>query len=85
VSHLVARFLVRTPHIALPNLLLQERLLPELVQDEATPQHLEAAVRRLLDPHEAKRLRAGLGRVRDQLGSSGVAERVADLGEELFR
>lgn len=36
--------LVRIPHIALPNLLAREALVPELVQDDATPEALGTAV-----------------------------------------
>ncbi|WP_404369511.1 lipid-A-disaccharide synthase [Marinobacter sp.] len=36
--------LVKVPHIALPNLLTREPLVPELIQDEATPARLGAAV-----------------------------------------
>ncbi len=37
LSFAVARRLVRTPHIALPNVLLERRAYPELLQDEVTP------------------------------------------------
>jgi lipid-A-disaccharide synthase len=36
LAYAIARRLVRTPHIALPNVLLGRRALPELLQDEAT-------------------------------------------------
>lgn len=37
VEEWIARWLVTTDHIALPNIILGERLLPELIQDAATP------------------------------------------------
>jgi lipid-A-disaccharide synthase len=36
--------MVRIPHIALPNLLARQQLVPELLQDAATPEALGAAV-----------------------------------------
>ncbi|MEY2340648.1 lipid-A-disaccharide synthase [Acidithiobacillus sp. IBUN Pt1247-S3] len=36
----IARRLVRVPHIALPNILLQRRVYPELLQTEITPERL---------------------------------------------
>ncbi len=35
---------MKVPHFALPNLLLEERLLPELLQDAATPAALADAL-----------------------------------------
>ena len=37
VSYALARRLVKTPHIALPNVLLGRRAFPELLQDAVTP------------------------------------------------
>src|SRR5690606_24189019 len=36
--------LIKTPHFALPNLLAGEAVIPELIQDDATPERLAAAV-----------------------------------------
>lgn len=44
----VARRWLRTPHLALPNVLLGARRVPELVQEEATPARLAAALDALL-------------------------------------
>lgn len=49
LSFAIARRLVRTPHIALPNVILGRRAFPELLQDEATPARIAAAGRDLLD------------------------------------
>jgi lipid-A-disaccharide synthase len=48
----VARRLVGTPHIALPNVLLGRRAFPELVQGEVTPARLAEAARRLVERRE---------------------------------
>jgi lipid-A-disaccharide synthase len=40
VGYAVARRLVKTPHIALPNVLLGRRAFPELLQHEVTPERL---------------------------------------------
>lgn len=44
----IARRLVRTPHIAMTNILAGERLVPELVQDAFTPQALVRSAHHLL-------------------------------------
>ncbi|MEO7327933.1 MAG: lipid-A-disaccharide synthase [Minicystis sp.] len=47
-SYALARLLVRTPHVALPNVLLGRRAYPELLQDQVTVPALTAAGRSLL-------------------------------------
>src|SRR5262249_49458236 len=48
LSFAVAKRLVRTPHIALPNVLLGRRAFPELVQDDVTEARIAEAARDLL-------------------------------------
>jgi len=49
LTYWVAKRLVKLPHIALPNLLAERRLVPEFIQDEATPEALGAAVLQSID------------------------------------
>jgi lipid-A-disaccharide synthase len=83
-SHWIARRLVEVPWIALPNLILGEPVLTELVQDQATPRALAAEARRLLDPEVAAAVRRKLEAVRARLGTPGFAARVAELAERLL-
>lgn len=57
LSFTAARLLVKTPHIALPNILLGRRAVPELLQSDVTPEALASALRRALGPrdHEHRR------------------------------
>lgn len=79
LSYQLARRLVEVPHIALANLVADDRVVPELVQNEATPQALRDAVLPLLDLESPARVGTveALGRVRAKLGGPGAAERVA--------
>lgn len=47
---------MKVPWVALPNLLAQKQLVPELLQDDATPEALGAAVLERLE-NEQERLR----------------------------
>jgi lipid-A-disaccharide synthase len=76
----LARRLVRTPHVALPNVLLGRRAFPELLQDEVTPARLAAAARALLaDRAAAERTSAELRRVLSPPSAAPFGQRVADL------
>jgi lipid-A-disaccharide synthase len=81
----VARRLVRVPHVALVNLIAGRPVVPELLQHDATPARLCAAVLPLLqrDGKATERQRAALAGVAGQLGTPGAAQRVATLTLEL--
>lgn len=50
LTYAIAKRLVHTPHVAIPNLLAGRRLVPEFIQHAATPAALGAALAELLDP-----------------------------------
>jgi lipid-A-disaccharide synthase len=69
---------VRTPHIALPNVLLGRRAYPELLQDDVTEERVAGAARELLRRRDASR--ADAAELRAELTLAGDAtfgERVA--------
>jgi lipid-A-disaccharide synthase len=85
VTWRIARRVVRVEHVALANLVADRRVVPELLQGEAT-------VRRWPKPCSPSSRRArrgppcwpGLARIRDRLGDPGAAGRVALLVEEVL-
>ena len=81
VTAFVAKRLLRfnVPHISPVNLVLNERLVPELLQDQLSSEAIVAEAAPLLDPTSAARQRMldGYQRLRRALGEPGVTSRAA--------
>jgi lipid-A-disaccharide synthase len=76
----VARRLVRTPFFAMVNLIAGKRIVPELIQDDFTPERVAEEAEQLLGSPEArKEMRDELAQVRQRLGPPGAIERAADI------
>lgn len=77
----IARRVVRVSRVSLVNLVAGRDIVPELLQDEASPATLAGALLPLLDHggQAARVQRDGLAAVRERLGSPGAAQRVAEL------
>jgi len=57
LSFRILSWLVKTPYVSLPNLLAGKMLVPELLQDQATPEKLSAAVLNYFEnPEETQQL-----------------------------
>ena len=73
-------------HISPVNLVLGERLVPELLQDAFTPEAIVAALLPLFDPGSGarERVQEGYVRLRRELGEPGVTRRAATAILESF-
>ncbi len=66
------------PHISPPNLVLEAGLIPELLQEAATPERIVAEARSLLDDADRRQaLLDGYALLRGRLGEPGVCDRAA--------
>ena len=78
LSATIARWLVRVPHIGLPNILCGEAVAPEFLQDDATPENLAQAVANLLaDEPVRRRIEHRFERLHQELRCDAT-ERAAD-------
>ena len=85
LEYALARRIVKIPLIGLVNIVAGREIAPELVQNALQPTSLADAVAPLLrdgSPERAAQLRA-LREVRDSLGETGAASRVAAMALEL--
>jgi lipid-A-disaccharide synthase len=79
-SAFVLKRMVRSPFIAMVNLIAGRRVVPELIQDQFTSEAVVEEVRKLLgSPAARDEMKAGLAEVRTKLGPGGAIERAADI------
>jgi lipid-A-disaccharide synthase len=76
----IARRLVRSPHIAMVNLIAQKRVVPELIQDAFTPEEVTREVEHLLgSPDVRAAMKRDLAEVARRLGPPGAIDRASDI------
>jgi len=86
LTYKLGRPFVRVNTYAMANLVAGRRVVPELIQDDFTPEAVaEEALRVLTDPAHADRVRAGLREVRAKLGGPGASRRAAEAVVEVAR
>jgi lipid-A-disaccharide synthase len=86
LSYWVGRAMIRVKWIGLVNLVAERRLVPELIQNEATGEKMAAEALRILeDESYRKAMIQGLAEVRQRLGSPGASERVAQMALEMLK
>ena len=82
LTAMMARHLIRTPHVGLPNLVVGRRVCPEVLQDDLSVARLVAHVERLWSGERRADCLAGLAESRVALGAGGAISRIADLIDE---
>lgn len=86
VSYLLGRALIRVEHIGLANIIAKERIVPELIQKDATPVNIARAVVNVLEnPELFEGTRKKLRMVRDQLGEAGASGKTAAIAYSMIQ
>lgn len=75
----IARRLIKIPHVGLPNIVMGEQILPELLQEQATPEAIAQQGIALLEPTNLETAKNALQKMRVKLGSGGAINKVAQL------
>jgi lipid-A-disaccharide synthase len=77
-TYQIGKRIVKVRYLAMPNILADEPLFPELIQDAATPESIATETIRLLtDTPRREKIRARLREVILSLGGPGASERAA--------
>ncbi len=80
LSYLIAKTLSHTKWAGLPNILAGKEIVPEFLQNEATPQNIADTTLKILgDPQKYEKVKNDLAEIRASLGNRGAGERVADM------
>ncbi len=80
LNYRLGKLLVRVPRIAMPNVLAGHSLVPELIQNDATPRRIaDAAARILGDGAAYRRISSALLGLRDRLVGDGGVPRLAEI------
>lgn len=86
ITYQIARHLVKIPFIGLPNLLANEKLVPEFIQDQASKENLSLALLDYLDhPEKIKALEEKFTAIHQQLrcdANQSAAKAIMDLIQE---
>ncbi|MBN1621949.1 MAG: lipid-A-disaccharide synthase [Endomicrobiales bacterium] len=79
-NYYLAKLLVKVPYITMVNLLAKSEVVPELIQDKATPENIaRTALNILKNQSNFVKLKKQLVSFRKQLGEPGVSERAAKI------
>lgn len=80
VSYWLGKLMVQVKNFGLVNLIAGENIVPELLQNEASPENIADTVFNMLhDTNGLQKLSKKLFEIRDMLGEPGASERVAGI------
>jgi lipid-A-disaccharide synthase len=68
LTEFLARRMIEVPHVAMPNLILGRAAVPELLQDDCSPERLAEAVATLVEGPGGAAQKRDLAEIRDRLG-----------------
>jgi lipid-A-disaccharide synthase len=80
LTWLLAKKLIKIPHIGLVNIVAGKKIVPECLQYQATGPILAKTLKDIYsDPQKVKAIKTELRRVREQLGPSGASRNAAKI------
>lgn len=83
LNALIFRNIIKVSDIGLPNIVMGKRILPELLQEQATPTNIAMQVQELLRPEQMFETKQNLAQMRQKLGAGGAINKVAKIVLEI--
>jgi len=86
LSYWLAKRLIKVKYIGIANLIFDKEVLPELIQEKASPETVAATILAMI--HDRKKvvaIKEELLRLRDLLGDPGASDRVAGIALDLIQ
>jgi lipid-A-disaccharide synthase len=85
VSYMIGKKLVKVPYIGMANIMAGKKVVPELIQDEATADNITAKVAHLLtDNHYYQSVCEDLTSIKQELGKPGASKRAAQIAVSML-
>ena len=85
LTYLLGRLLVNIAFIGLPNIIAGQKIVTELIQEDASPENLAIEINHLLtDANDAQIMREQLSEVKEKLGYGGGSKNMATLVLEML-
>jgi lipid-A-disaccharide synthase len=86
LSYWVGRIVIDVPYIGLGNLVAGEKVVPELIQNEVTPEGLAHETLRILEDDRVRgNMIKKLREIKESLGGGGASERTAKIALEMMK
>jgi lipid-A-disaccharide synthase len=85
ISYMIGKKLVKVPYIGMANILAGKKVVPELIQGEATADNITAEVAHLLkDDHYYQSVCEDLNSIKKELGKPGASKRAAQIAVNML-
>jgi lipid-A-disaccharide synthase len=79
ISYLIAKRLIKVKFISLPNLIMDKKVVTELIQDDFNTTNLKSELNKLIYDNEYREsIKNEYKKIKAKLGNSGVSSRIAD-------
>jgi len=86
ITYFLAKSFIKIPYIGLVNVVAGKKIVPECIQNEATPENIAREIKNIFtDEVKIADIKAELGKVKESLGQPGASERAARKILEIIR
>ena len=80
LTYIIGKSLVKMDYISLPNIVAGKKIVPELIQDDASPERIAEEVLSIFERQNyCEEMKTRLQKVRGVLGKGGASERAANM------